>query len=63
MVNEFDGRNFTCSNLVPSGPDYDLIGGESRICTTIGAMPGSSVVSGTEYLRLTYDYEKVHLWR
>ena len=63
MVNEFDGRYFTCSNFIPSGADYAGFSGANQICSTVGALPGSDSVSGTEYLQLTYNYERAHLWR
>jgi ATP-binding cassette, subfamily G (WHITE), member 2, PDR len=63
MINEFDGRYFKCSNFVPSGLNYTGVGGSNHICSTVGAVAGSDVVSGTDYLRLTYNYERTHLWR
>lgn len=63
MINEFNGRDFTCSVNVPAGPDYTAVGGNNKICATVGAAAGSDLVSGTEYLRLTYNYDRNNLWR
>ncbi|KAF9022747.1 ABC transporter protein [Hymenopellis radicata] len=63
MVNEFDGLEFACSVFVPTGPTYVGVPLANRVCSTTGAELGSSVVSGTRYLNLTYKYYKSHLWR
>ena len=63
MINEFDGRYFRCSVLVPSGPDYADISDSKRVCATVGAIAGSNIVSGTVYLQLVYNYDRNHLWR
>ncbi|KAF8875682.1 ABC-2 type transporter-domain-containing protein [Mucidula mucida] len=63
MVNEFDGLEFACSVFIPSGPTYDGRPLANRVCSTAGAEVGSSVVSGTRYLNLTYKYYRSHLWR
>jgi ATP-binding cassette subfamily G (WHITE) protein 2 (PDR) len=63
MVNEFDGRDFPCTTFVPTGPGYEAVTGLNRVCQVVGAVPGSGVVSGTEYIRLSFGYEKAHLWR
>ena len=62
MINEFWDRSFDCSTFVPSGPGYDAsdIG---RICSVVGSVAGSSVVQGEDYLRLSFGYDKAHLWR
>ncbi|KAK7058385.1 Multidrug resistance protein [Paramarasmius palmivorus] len=63
MVNEFDGREFPCSNFVPSGDGYRNITGTARVCLTTGAEPGSNVVQGGAYLAQSYKYYRSHLWR
>ncbi|KAG7660524.1 uncharacterized protein J8A68_005943 [[Candida] subhashii] len=63
LVNEFHGRNFTCSTFIPMGPSYENITNANRVCSVAGADPGSMMVSGTEYLRLMYGYENAHKWR
>lgn len=63
MVNEFHGREFLCTSFVPSGPGYENVSGEQRVCSTIGAVPGSDVVQGTDYVRSSFGYENSHRWR
>jgi ATP-binding cassette subfamily G (WHITE) protein 2 (PDR) len=63
MINEFDGREFPCSTFVPSGPEYSNVGRFDHTCAVVGAVPGFNVVSGSEYLRLSFNYERSHLWR
>lgn len=63
MVNEFHDRNFECAMVVPSGGFYDGLSMENRICSTVGAQSGSTVVSGSLYLELSFSYLKSHLWR
>jgi len=65
MVNEFHGRTFPCApqQFVPAGPGYENVAPENRICSTVGATAGSSVVEGTRYLSESFRYYKSHLWR
>ncbi len=63
MINEFDGRDFKCAMFVPTGPEYARVGAVNHICATVGAIPGSDYVSGTEYIKLSFNYERAHLWR
>ena len=63
MVNEFYGRYFECANFVPTGPSYAGIGSLNHICSVVGAVAGSSVVSGTDYIKLSFNYDRGHLWR
>lgn len=63
MVNEFVGREFACSTVVPSGPGYQGATGTQRICSAQGATPGSLVVDGEYYLSSTYNYLASHKWR
>ena len=63
MINEFHGRNFKCGTFVPQGPQYGNVGDLNRICATVGAQVGSDFVSGTEFIRLSYNYERSHMWR
>lgn len=60
MINEFSGRNFSCSNLVPS---YGDLAAKTQICSTVGSVAGLSVVSGDAYLLETYAYEDSNRWR
>ncbi|CAH0015952.1 unnamed protein product [Clonostachys rhizophaga] len=63
MINEFDDREFHCSTILPSGPQYDQLQMQDKICSSIGAVAGSSVVQGTTYLALKFGYVRSHLWR
>ncbi|KAF9000473.1 ABC-2 type transporter-domain-containing protein [Cyathus striatus] len=63
LVNEFNGREFTCSLFVPAGPGYDNVPATSRVCAVPGAEFGSTVVQGSAFLSTAYEYEFSHLWR
>ncbi|KAJ4248431.1 Multidrug resistance protein [Fusarium torreyae] len=63
MVNEFVGRVFSCTSFVPSGPGYDDVGPDERVCSIAGAEPGADLVSGTSYLKTSYGYVLSHKWR
>jgi ATP-binding cassette subfamily G (WHITE) protein 2 (PDR) len=63
MVNEFHNRNFTCSNVVPSGPNYGAAALINKICTTVGSKPGSLVVNGDDYINESFAYYHSHKWR
>ncbi|KPM44406.1 ABC transporter CDR4 [Neonectria ditissima] len=63
ILNEFVGRDFTCSTFVPSGPNYESVGASERVCSTVGSVPGRDFVSGTEYVRLAYGFVNSHRWR
>ncbi|KAL2786566.1 ABC-2 type transporter-domain-containing protein [Aspergillus keveii] len=63
MVNEFDGRQFECMGIIPAGGQYNSVSMEHRICGTVGAEAGSSIVDGSMFLELSYEYSKGHLWR
>jgi ATP-binding cassette subfamily G (WHITE) protein 2 (PDR) len=45
MINEFHGRDFDGANF---GPCYSDVGGIYHICSVVGSIPGSPVVSGTD---------------
>lgn len=63
MVNEFHGREFPCASFIPSGPGYENVSSQERVCSTVGAVPGSDVVQGTAFVRSSYGYENSHRWR
>ncbi|RAH41075.1 putative ABC multidrug transporter [Aspergillus brunneoviolaceus CBS 621.78] len=63
MVNEFHGRGFPCASFIPSGPGYENVSSQERVCSTVGAVPGSDVVQGTAFVRSSYGYENSHRWR
>jgi ABC-type multidrug transport system permease subunit/ABC-type transport system involved in cytochrome c biogenesis ATPase subunit len=63
MMNEFRHLDLACegASLVPSGPGYTDITHQS--CTLPGSVSGSSVVSGTEYIKTSFIYDPKDLWR
>lgn len=56
MVNEFSGRQYQCTQIVPSGPGYEGASGTSQICSVQGAEPGSLLVDGNAYINTAYQY-------
>ncbi|KAK3349493.1 ABC-2 type transporter-domain-containing protein [Lasiosphaeria hispida] len=65
MVNEFHGREFTCTAYVPSTqiPVYSDVGRFNRVCSAIGSVAGSSVVSGDDYIMSGFSYSNGNKWR
>ena len=63
MTNEFHTLDGLCSTLVPSGPGYEGISLRNQVCTIVGSQPGQDTVSGSTYVRLSFDYSIGHLWR
>lgn len=63
MANEFTNFNLTCSgqNLVPNGPTYTNI--SNQVCTLQGAITGTDIVVGSEYISRTFNYFPSHIWR
>ncbi|KAJ3536716.1 hypothetical protein NM208_g6606 [Fusarium decemcellulare] len=60
MVNEFHGRNFTCSSYVP---DYADANADYVACNAIGAVRGQQHVNGDAYINSAYSYYESHKWR
>ncbi|WPJ61203.1 hypothetical protein SMAC4_07892 [Sordaria macrospora] len=60
IANEFHGREFTCSSIVPPYPNRV---GKSWICASTGAVAGRETVSGDMYMKVTYGYTYAHVWR
>jgi ATP-binding cassette, subfamily G (WHITE), member 2, PDR len=63
MLNEFYGRSYPCSTLVPQGRNYLNIGGTNQVCSAVGATAGSNVVLGGTYLWNSFRLSPHHLWR
>ncbi|KAF4470632.1 ABC-2 type transporter [Fusarium albosuccineum] len=63
FINEFVGRRFLCSDLVPSGPGYDSVHGSTTVCSVAGSVPGESTVDGEAYLRIAFNFMARHKWR
>ncbi|KAF2276149.1 uncharacterized protein EI97DRAFT_501428 [Westerdykella ornata] len=60
VANEFHGRQFTCSAIIPS---YTPLQGDSWICDAIGAVAGQRTVSGDAFIEANYEYCYCHVWR
>ncbi|PVH69515.1 ABC-2 type transporter [Cadophora sp. DSE1049] len=60
IANEFHGREFTCSDIVPS---YSPLQGDSWICSAVGAVAGRPTVNGDSYIATQYHYYYSHVWR
>jgi ABC-type multidrug transport system permease subunit len=60
IANEFHGKAFSCSSLVPS---YTPQVGDSWICPIAGAIAGEHTVSGDKFIEATYHYSYSHIWR
>jgi len=62
MANEFYNFDITCvpPNLVPQGPGTSP---QYQSCTLQGSQPGQTSVSGADYIRTAFTYERSHLWR
>ena len=60
VANEFHGRRFTCSSIVPP---YTPLQGNSWICAITGAVAGERTVSGDAFIAVNYEYYYSHVWR
>ena len=63
MANEFNDRDLECSQFIPSGPGYDDMNSIHRICSETGSKAGESVLHGSDYLSVAYEYSNSHKWR
>ncbi|TPX53609.1 hypothetical protein PhCBS80983_g06254 [Powellomyces hirtus] len=63
MINEFVGRDFPCTTIIPVGAGYEGLGGTNTVCTAVGAVAGSTSVSGERYINIAYEYQREHKWR
>ena len=60
VANQFHGRDFICSQFVPS---YPTLRGDSFICSSKGAVAGERAVNGENYINVAYSYYYSHVWR
>ena len=60
VANEFHGRQFTCSSIIPA---YTPLQGDSWICSITGAVAGQRTVSGDAFIEASYEYSYSHVWR
>ncbi|KAK0644573.1 ABC-2 type transporter-domain-containing protein [Cercophora newfieldiana] len=65
MVNEFHGREFSCSAYVPSPqiPLYANVGSVNRVCSAVGSAAGLDFVSGDDYIWSGFKYSNANKWR
>jgi len=63
MINEFYGRTFTCSTVIPSGPGYAGVTGLQHVCDAVGSVAGSLNVAGAAFIEGSYQYQHAHKWR
>ncbi|KFA80751.1 hypothetical protein S40288_05551 [Stachybotrys chartarum IBT 40288] len=63
MENEFSRIDMTCTaeSLIPSGPGYDDI--NHQVCTLPGSSPGTTFISGSDYIAQGFSYNQGDLWR
>ncbi|KAH7186610.1 ABC-2 type transporter-domain-containing protein [Fusarium oxysporum] len=60
VANEFHGRQFICSSIIPS---YTPLIGNSWICAATGAVAGQGYVSGNVFIAEQYEYYYSNVWR
>lgn len=65
MVNEFHNRSYRCTEYVPSPAlsEYATVGPSNRICSAVGAVAGSDVIIGDDYINTAFQYYHAHKWR
>ena len=62
MSNEFYNLDIQCvpPYIVPQGPGATT---QYQSCLLTGAQPGSTIVSGADYIQTAFTYKRDHLWR
>lgn len=60
MSNEFYNLQMECASMIPQGPGVES---QYQSCTLQGSTPGSTIVSGANYILASYTYTRAHLWR
>lgn len=60
MINEFSGRYYQCSTLVPN---YGDLARRTQVCSAVGSVAGQNAVSGTAYIQTAFEYYPSHKWR
>lgn len=63
MINEYHGRSFSCSVMVPSGGNYSTVSIENRACAEVGNTLGSTTIHGDTYINEKYQYDHSNKWR
>ncbi|VUC33001.1 unnamed protein product [Clonostachys rosea] len=63
FLNEFVGRQFPCTELIPSGPGYENVPLAERACNVAGSVPGQAFVDGATYLQTAFGFVNANKWR
>jgi ABC-type multidrug transport system permease subunit len=63
LINEFTGRTFQCTEIVPSGPRYEGVTSLQQSCSALGSEPGSLNVDGQRYIEVMYETVTSNKWR
>ncbi|GCB23305.1 multidrug resistance protein CDR2 [Aspergillus awamori] len=63
IINEFHNREFSCSVIVPSGPDYNAVGINNRACAEVGNTIGTTTIQGDIYIIDKFGYHQSNKWR
>ncbi|GKZ95688.1 hypothetical protein AnigIFM59636_009696 [Aspergillus niger] len=63
IINEFHNREFSCSVMVPSGPDYNAVGINNRACAEVGNTIGTTTIQGDIYINDKFGYHQSNKWR
>lgn len=62
VINEFKGRSFACTEIIPSGAGYEEASGLERSCAALGSEPGSLFVDGQRYIETMYQTDVGRKW-
>ncbi len=63
MANKFRTIQATCSSLIHQDPGYENITLDNQVFTTVGALPGRSLVDGDRFLQLAYGFSWSDGWK
>ncbi|KAK9419698.1 putative ABC transporter domain-containing protein [Seiridium unicorne] len=65
MANEFHGRQFLCTDYVPSASvaGYDNVGSLNHVCSAVASVAGSAYVDGDAYINSAFQYYNQNRWR
>jgi len=62
VINEFSGRTFACTEIIPSGPGYGDAAGLQISCSALGSEAGSLEVDGQRYIEAMYEADVTNKW-
>lgn len=63
ILNDMAGRDFSCANFVPSGPGYEDVAPNEKVCSSEGSVAGLDYVQGSDYVATAYGFYDSHRWR